>query len=425
MNGLCLSTRPPSPHPHRHAGAVLARPTRQGPDTEQLRRIIAAHVKVKRWFNDHAEIECPGSRHHQDTWVRLPAGQAPYVHCFKDSCRTEVAAVNEALREAVESAGLVCARTEADLAEQRERKRLHARQTMARQVLQPQLLAEGPITVEDWLDASPVNVRKVLVPDHWRLVLELFRPHVRQGWASHIWCGAKYETTGAWHFRPVDGWLQEQDCPGPQVCQAVFLDRQGVRFEGTQEYGRSVLRAGIRGREWASHNPWLVLESDILTREQFGRVIVYVADDLGLPLKAVVDTGGKSLHAWFIRPEAPATAHAAEVRARYPDAEDDEARAKWPKTRADAYWTDLDHAMRRDVRAQAAHYRRERELLATLKGLGCDPDMWRLASCARLPGCVRLDDKDGGTGEPVLGPDGKPRWQRLIYYDPQPLMPYA
>ena len=59
-------------------------------------------------------------------------------------------------------------------------------------------------------------------------------------------------------------------------------------------------------------------------------------------------------------------------------------------------------------------------MLGVLKGLTCDPNPWQVNSTARLPGCIRLDDGDEGTGEPILDATGQPRWQRLIYYDSAP-----
>jgi hypothetical protein len=47
---------------------------------------------------------------------------------------------------------------------------------------------------------------------------------------------------------------------------------------------------------------FVVVESDLLTRDEVGAVFRYLVD-CGLELVAVVDTAGKSLHGWFEYPE--------------------------------------------------------------------------------------------------------------------------
>jgi hypothetical protein len=83
---------------------------------------------------------------------------------------------------------------------------------------------------------------------------------------------------------------------------------------------------------------FLVVESDVLHRDEVGAVFLFLQRRLGHPLRCIVDTGGKSLHGWF---EAPP----------------------------------------------------EGTLLARLKagltGLGCDPKMFNPSQPARLPGALR------------------------------------
>jgi len=82
-----------------------------------------------------------------------------------------------------------------------------------------------------------------------------------------------------------------------------------------------------------------------------------------LTLRAVVHTGGKSIHCWFDFP-------------RY---------------------------------GSGNAYNTNRELHAILAGLGCDPAMFRRAAIARLPGCRRTD-KDGNLTD---------KWQRLVFLNPK------
>jgi hypothetical protein len=107
----------------------------------------------------------------------------------------------------------------------------------------------------------------------------------------------------------------------------------------------------------------LVIESDSLPLEGFGNVVMFVAEHMKLELRAVVFTGGKSVHCWF----------------------------------------DYNYLLF----LGNTHY--HRETLAVLTGLGCDPKMFGLASTTRMPGCERMDNDGRPTGN----------WQRLVFLDPK------
>ncbi len=82
---------------------------------------------------------------------------------------------------------------------------------------------------------------------------------------------------------------------------------------------------------------WLVVESDTLTKDQVGAVFLYLRRRLRYDLHCIVDTAGKSLHAWFSPPPS-----------------------------------DL-----------------ERNLKTGLVALGCDPKMFAIAQPCRVPGALR------------------------------------
>ncbi len=48
---------------------------------------------------------------------------------------------------------------------------------------------------------------------------------------------------------------------------------------------------------------FLVVESDTLDKNQVGAVFRWLRDGVGMRLAAIIDTAGKSLHAWFDYPE--------------------------------------------------------------------------------------------------------------------------
>lgn len=86
------------------------------------------------------------------------------------------------------------------------------------------------------------------------------------------------------HFRKPRDWDGVK--PGPRICGCVFkLNADGV------QYSRS-LEAVLRPR-------FLVVEHDSVSLDAQGALIRWLRERVGLTLRAVVFTGGKSLHGWF------------------------------------------------------------------------------------------------------------------------------
>ena len=85
------------------------------------------------------------------------------------------------------------------------------------------------------------------------------------------------------NFRSVSELLKESKCPGNFTCPATFKN---------SVYSRS--------NENVLTRPYLVIESDTLSRGQMLSVIAWCQQFMRL--RAIVDTGGKSLHGWFDYP---------------------------------------------------------------------------------------------------------------------------
>ena len=126
-----------------------------------------------------------------------------------------------------------------------------------------------------------------------------------------LWIGDRHHSgkpEHARHFRPLRDWLADGDYEGPLICPAVF-------------------RAGVHGRTQANieARPYLVLEGDAadpICAEKLARhealneadktrnraaclaVLNWLRLMAGLNLRAVVDSGSKSLHGWFDLPDA-------------------------------------------------------------------------------------------------------------------------
>ena len=167
---------------------------------------------------------------------------------------------------------------------------------------------------------SPVAL-KANVADHWKLLLNLFHQE------DVVWIGEKTDSGQPKHadnFKRVQNWLKGQTVPGPLTCPVAFK---------TGSHSRS--------SEQVLTRRFLVVESDTLDKNQVGAVFRWIHTQVKLPLRAIVDTAGKSLHGWFDFPR--------------PDIED--------------------------------------ELRAVLPALGCDVGMFRSSQPCRMPSFERQEGK--------------------------------
>jgi len=298
------------------------------------------------WIDaEHGFCACPGQlRHTKPSKARdceIFLGGVPSLHCFHSSCQNEIDDANRRLRSALATGtaqsadkGSRAARNFAETARQRERRAFERLKARARNS-KSQVLREYATDPAGLFEQSPCRLLEGPEND-WRLLLGLFRP------ADVVWIGNVMDSgTGhEWNFRPVSEWLAQPRPPGPFTCPSVF--KPGVCS---------------RSKENVVSTPFLVVESDLLTKPEICAVFSWLRQFLSL--RAVVDTGGKSLHGWFDHPASPAV---------------------------------------------------EGELKIILPPLGCDPAMFKPSQPCRLPGVKR------GPGVQALlymdiggrGPDTRP-----------------
>jgi hypothetical protein len=178
----------------------------------------------------------------------------------------------------------------------------------------PQIIAEFGLSPERLAEKSPTPVHEHPI-GHWRLILRLFQPN------DIVWIGDIHDSgrfTHAKNFRCVSCWLTQLLAPGSFTCPSTFKPGTFARREVN-----------------SSSRPFLVVESDTLSKQE--TVAIFLWLNQILPLRAVVDTAGKSLHGWF----------------EYPD----------------------------PVLLQ--------ELRCVLPAIGCDPAVFRPTQPCRLPGAQR------------------------------------
>lgn len=282
--------------------------------------IVEDLVDVRRWLTPtQAQCRCPLGHE-----AMLFLDGVPTLHCCHQRCKGQIRELNTELRERL--AELRASDPDAhpapvviDEAFLRRLKKLRTITVNAQRYTLPMVL-RNPVPREEWRERSPVKLGDD-VRDDWRLIVSLFKPGdvVWSGWPTDS--GREEHTR---NFRTAESWLHEQRCPGPLVCAATFM---------AGSYQRKAKR--VRDSEF------LIVESDHLDYAAQGGLIQHLGRSL--KLVAIVCTGGKSLHAWFIQP-------------------------RWKHDRAE-------------------------EFKAHLEGLRCDTGSLRLPCMTRLPGWLREETK--------------------------------
>jgi len=230
-----------------------------------------------------AHCTCPGSHLHtaptaMNHTTAYWNGGRPWIYCYHSSCHDAVQATNLALRKrssSTASCRFAPARTALNIArdphwELRELARVHREAILERY--------HWPLA--EIKHDSPCDVNGA--PDiQTRQHLGLFEPD------DIIWIGELNHTGKPWNrknFRERDYWLPRVVGLARYICPAVFKP-------GT--YSRADRNVAVR--------KFLVVESDTLSKDQAGAMFRLLSQRL--ILRAIVDSGGKSLHGWFDSPD--------------------------------------------------------------------------------------------------------------------------
>ena len=155
-----------------------------------------------------------------------------------------------------------------------------------------------PYIIEDWylelLDQSPIRFRDNESLRH-EFILRLFYSD------DILWLGNDRRDSGrpqhAANFRACAEWLKLSKLP-QMIAGGVF-------YKGSIS----------RGKDYVDLSPYIIIECDEIighkpttpeekaeNKKLSAALIRFAQDRLGLILRAVIDTGNKSLHAWFDRP---------------------------------------------------------------------------------------------------------------------------
>ena len=251
------------------------------------RRTIVEHLFPDVWWKDETTgyITCPGQDTHNGKNgprdCRVKIDDVPTIYCVHESCEDGINVSNRALRRAIASSAPVVPTTE-------QKRRTAAAKAKAAREDSIKLRAKKSLPSvlkhyswpydqigKDSSDQVGEDVRQTM----FRAFMGMFES------ADIIWIGDVSDTGQhhhASHFKTKAEWLADEIPVGPLTCPSCFEP-------GT--YSRSKDNVVVQR--------YLVVESDSLTKNEVGAIFRWLDEKVELPLRAVVDTAGKSLHGWF------------------------------------------------------------------------------------------------------------------------------
>jgi hypothetical protein len=237
------------------------------------------------WVNEtEGYCECPGRHQHtsgdgrRDCKVYLD--RVPTVYCLHASCASSLTRKNAELREAIRT-GQPNTQPELSVREQKRlaqaRLRCERLRTRAAKSL-PTILRQHDWPLDKIKQASPVRIPEAR-HEQTQLLLRAFATE------DTVWIGDRKDSGQQCHavcFKTAAEWLTVGEIDGPLVCPVSFKPGSVSRSNDNVLQRR-----------------FLVVESDLLGKDEVGAVFRWLQTAVELPLVAIVDTAGKSLHAWF------------------------------------------------------------------------------------------------------------------------------
>lgn len=190
-------------------------------------------------------------------------------------------------------------RADQEAARRREEK-IRADLTAALQRKRGTLLA--PYLSKNWradlFDSSPANLEPEPSAQAQQLVAGLF-PSDAVLWMGKVKDSGREEHRS--HFLPASEWLEVDPLP-PRIAGGTFQPGSFSRSAASLATAPFIV---IESDDLIGHKPETDPEREE-NRRLCAALILLLRDRFHLKLRAVIDTGGKSLHAWFDRPSPQA-----------------------------------------------------------------------------------------------------------------------
>jgi hypothetical protein len=275
--------------PSRHfEGSELIFPTTS---IAESRRIAESLLTQIQWTSDDEGFcRCPGEHLHTHrngtkdckVFLRSPIT----ITCFHSSCREAVTDANSRLRSTVNTISSSLGEKPPLTEEQKnqiEKARIKEQLRIRCANGRKRLLEDFRWPYAKIRSDSPATISENAA-DHWKVLLGIFDPD------DVVWIGNKYDSSKphhSRHFRKVMEWATQPCAPAQFTCGSTFREESFARTN-----------------ENVVNRRHLIVESDELDRDTVGAIFRWLRDNVGLELKCVVDTAGKSLHGWFEFPNA-------------------------------------------------------------------------------------------------------------------------
>jgi hypothetical protein len=262
------------------------------PQVQEATTLAARQAKAEalfpelEWLDEiTAYCPCPGQHKHTtpkgDRDCRVKIDGVATVSCVHASCEEEIKAANRALRIGIQSSTpLVSTTKQKKLAAAAKTKA--AREELIRVRTKkslPRLLKTYAWPYDKIVADSPNPVP----PDDRQKMIEAFMGMFAAD--DVIWVGDVSSTGKSHHvanFKTKAQWLAGEIPAGPYTCPSCFAPG-----------------AYSRSKENVALQRYLVVESDTLKKDEVGAIFRWLDQAVELPLRAVVDTAGKSLHGWL------------------------------------------------------------------------------------------------------------------------------
>jgi hypothetical protein len=239
--------------------------------------------------SDTGYMPCPGQNYHTGKNAKrdckIIVSGAPTIHCFHSSCKGVLDEENRKLRKAIagekfEKRVLTEAEKQAFREKQHE-KRIQEKLNEFSSVRKEVIFERFEWSPADLWEDSPVRLSGDVEHDSALFLKSLFDQE-EIVWIGDVTDSGKPENK--LNFRTVKDWISLNQFRN-FTCPTLFAP---------ESFSRS--NSNVVKRKF------LVIESDVLTQEQI--CAVFKLCSRFMDLRAVVYTGGKSLHGWFDYPQA-------------------------------------------------------------------------------------------------------------------------
>lgn len=239
---------------------------------------------------NHGLCKCPGEHFHtsntrvRDTTVFVDS--VPTIFCWHSSCQAVRSEANYKLRKLILNDPLyrpmlapmsTSGTNPAKLIIERDAEsEIIQRIGVIAQSNRARYLAHYMWDPADMFEQSPAAISDK-ASDQYKALLSLFQP------SDIVWIGAvKDSGSHPQNFRAASEWLTLDEPIGQFITGSAFKVGTISRSNDNVECRR-----------------FLVVESDELSKAEMGAVFQLMRDLFKMRLYAVIDTAGKSLHAWF------------------------------------------------------------------------------------------------------------------------------